>query len=442
MSDRRIVITGVGAANPLGLTVDEMWDGLKTGKSGIDTITAFDPVGFSCRIAGQVPEFKVRNYVPKSHRKATKLMSRDIELSIVAANEAIEDSGLVTKYKSEAEEEYTIAPDRFAINMGTGLISCDFTELAYSVGQSVTDGKFDIKKWGIDGLNTLTPLWLLKYLPNMLPCHVGIIHDIRGPSNTITCGEAGSYLAIGEAMQVIKRGDAEVALAGGCEAKVNAIVMARQCLLKRVTTEHNESPATACRPFAKDATGSVFGESAALVILEELETARGRGAKIYAEVAGLGQSTNLSTTFEKLEQDGKGVQIAIRKAMEEANITPDDIDLIIPNGSGIPADDAAEAAAITRAMGANIERIPVLPTKAVVSHTGSGAGCIDTIAAAKAISTGLIPAAVNCDEKFDGCKLNIVSKPIETKIRYALCCGYTFGSQTAALVLKNIDGEI
>ncbi|MHC4536957.1 MAG: beta-ketoacyl synthase N-terminal-like domain-containing protein, partial [Planctomycetota bacterium] len=233
MNSARVVITGLGAVTPLGLTASETWAALCAGKCGIDKITAFDPVGFNCRLAGQVPDYKIRDYVPKTFRKAVKLMSRDIELAIIAANEALTNSGLITK--GIDPENINVNPERMAINLGAGLISCDLVELAPAVAASINDGKFDIRKWGKEGLEMVTPLWLLKYLPNMLACHIGIIHDIQGPSNSITCAETSGHLAIAEAAQVIARGAGDIALAGGAEAKVNPIVMIRQCLLKRAT---------------------------------------------------------------------------------------------------------------------------------------------------------------------------------------------------------------
>ncbi|AQT68835.1 3-oxoacyl-[acyl-carrier-protein] synthase 2 [Anaerohalosphaera lusitana] len=440
MSKRRIAITGVGATTPLGLTAGEMWEGLLEGRSGIDKIQSFDPAGFPCRIAGETPAFKVRKHVPKTYRKATKLMSRDIELSILAANDAIETSGLVTKAAGEGEP--TIDPERFAINMGAGLISCDLEELAPCVAASLTDGEFDLKKWGTEGLNYMTPLWLLKYLPNMLPCHVGIIHDMQGPSNTITCGEVSSHVAITEAAQVIARGDADAAMAGGCEAKVNPIVLLRQCLLKRATSDHNGTPDEACRPFDAEAKGSVFGEAAGLVVLEELEGAKSRGAKIYAEIAGAGASNSLASSYEHSETDGKGIEIAIRKATKEAGIDAGQIDLVVPHGTGIPADDAAEAKAISRVLGERTAEVPVWPIKSMTSNAGAGAGSLDVIATAMAISEGKIGAAKNFEQPFDGCELNISKQVQEVNVRYALCCGYTFGGQTAALILKNTNGEV
>lgn len=437
MSSARVAITGLGAITPLGLTVNDMWDGLCAGRCGIGKITAFDPAGFDCKLAGQVPDYNVKQYVPKTHRKAVKLMSRDIELAVVAANEALTDSGLITK--ATDPEKINIDPERIAINMGAGLISCDLAEIAPAVAASTTDGRFDIRKWGKEGLELVTPLWLLKYLPNMLACHIGIIHDIEGPSNTITCAEAAAHLAIGEAMQIIARGDSDIALAGGAEAKVNPIVMIRQILLKRAASENNDNPSSACRPFDVNANGSVFGEAAGVVTLENLEKAKKRGAKIYAEIIGIGQSNNINPEYEHLEPDGKGLKIAIEKAIADAQIKPDDLDLIIPHGTGIPADDLAEAKAVESALGKAAAKTPVWPTKSMLSNTGAASGALDVIAAVRAITNGRIPAAKNCDRKADGCNLNILNQPIETEINYALCCSYTYGGQTAAVVLKNFS---
>jgi len=440
VSPARVVITGLGAVSPLGLTAPDMWKGLCAGRCGIGGITAFDPAGFDCKLAGQVPDYRIQQYVPKSHRKAVKLMSRDIELAVIAANEALTSSGLVTV--GIDPERVNIDPQRMAINLGAGLISCDLVELAPAVAASITDGKFDIRKYGKEGLELVTPLWLLKYLPNMLACHIGIIHDIQGPSNTITCAECSAHLAIGEAEQIIARGDSDIALAGGAEAKVNPIVMIRQCLLRRATTENNDDPASSCRPFDADAKGSVFGEGAGVVILENLENAQKRGAKIYAEAVGIGYGSSINPAYEHLEPDGYGLQIAIEKAMADAQIRPKDLDLIIPHGTGIAADDLAEARAIEAALGEASREIPVWPTKSMLSNTGAASGAIDVIAAICAMTEGKIPAARNCDRQANGCNLNIASQAQQTDINYALCCSYTYGGQTAALVLKKFDVEI
>lgn len=299
MSRPQVVITGMGAVSPLGLTVKEMWAGLCEGKSGISKITAFDPVEFPCKLAGQLPDtFKVQNYVPKSYRKSVKLMARDIELAVAAAKEAFESSGLITKGIDETR--INVDPTRMAIDLGAGLMSCDLVELGPAIEKSITDGNFDVRKWGKDGIEALTPLWLLKYLPNMLACHIGILHDIQGPSNTITCAEVASHLAMAEAMQIIQRGAADIAIAGGGEAKVNAMSMMRQCLTGRTAIRYNDTPEAACRPFDTEADGSIFGEAAAILVLESLENARKRNAKIYGELVGMGHSQSLNPKYERL----------------------------------------------------------------------------------------------------------------------------------------------
>jgi len=436
MSQPRVVITGMGAVSPLGLTVGDLWSGLCAGKCGISKIAAFDPAEFPCKLAGQLPEsFRVQNYVSKAYRKSVKLMARDIELAVAAAKEAFESSGLITKGIDETR--INVEPTRMAIELGAGLMSCDLVELGPAIEKSITDGSFDIRKWGKDGIEALTPLWLLKYLPNMLACHIGIIHDIQGPSNTITCAEVASYLAMAEAMQTVQRGAADIAIAGGGEAKVNPMSIMRQCLTGRAATKYNDMPEAACRPFDADADGSVFGEAAGILVLESLEHAQKRNAKIHGEIVGTGHSQSLDTHYEGLESDGKAVQIAIEQAMAEAGITASDLDLILPHGTGIPTDDAAEAKGIINALDRTGSQIPVLPTKSMLSNTSAASGTLDTIIALCAMAESKIPAAKNCDKKGGGCDLNIVGTMQRRDIRYALCCGYTYGGQTAAVVVKN-----
>ncbi|MCE5184741.1 MAG: beta-ketoacyl-[acyl-carrier-protein] synthase family protein [Planctomycetaceae bacterium] len=440
MSKRRVVITGVGAVTPLGLTSQDFWHGLLEGRCGISPIRAFDPARYPCQLAGQAPEYKIKDYVPKFYRKATKLMSRDIELSIIAANEAIRNSGLITKAAETGS--VTVLPQRTAISIGAGLISCDMLEIAPCVAMSSNDGRFDLHKWGSEGMQALTPLWLLKYLPNMLPCHIGIIHDIQGPSNTITCGEAASHIAVDEACDMIIRGDAEAALAGGCEAKVNPIALLRQCLLKRSAFNRNDDPEHACRPFDAEASGSIFGEAAGVIVLEELAFAKSRNAVILAELAGGGSSSSLHADGRHLEPDGKGLETAIRSALESAGVRPQQIDLIIPAGTGIPQDDRAEATALKAVFGSALSKIVVWPIKSMISHTGAAAGALDLIAAARAIHNAQIGPSRNFNKPANGCELNISSSPLKKPFHCALCCGYTFGGQTAALVIKKYEDAL
>ncbi len=439
MTTSRVVITGLGAISPLGLTAEEMWAGLSAGKCGIARIKTFDPTGFPCELGGEVPPYRIQDHVSKSLRKSTKLMCRDIELAVIAAKEAVASSGLITK--GIDPEKVNVDPTRMAINMGAGMISCDLAELGPATAASTVDGRFDLRKWGRDGLGHITPLWLLKYLPNMLACHVGIIHDIQGPSNTITCAEASAHLAIGEAAQVVARGNADIALAGAAEAKINLMVMVRQNLLKRAVPDRNDTPESACRPFDADAAGSVFGEGAGVLVLEALDHARSRRARILAEVLGIGQSHNVHPAYERMEPEGTGIRIAVEKAMADAEIGPEDLDLIVPHGTGVPHDDLAEARGLEAALGPAVRRIPVWPTKSMLSTTGAAAGVLDVIAAVRAMTDRLIPPARNFTRPAGGCNLNILTGRREGRIRHTLCCSHTFGGQTAAVVLKAFEGD-
>lgn len=436
MSGRRVVITAVGAVSPLGLTSRQMWEGLLEGRCGIGRIRSFDPVKMPCQIAGEVPDYNIRDYVPKSYRKATKLMCRDIELSVIAADEAIRASGL--RSKAIDPDHPTLPSEKTGIEFASGIISCELPEIAPSVAVSAENGRFDMKKWGREGIPTVTPLWLLKYLPNMLACHIGIIHDIQGPSNTITCGEVSSHIAVSEGAEMIQRGHADIVLAGGGEAKVNPLLMVRQCLLRRSTLSGNENPAAACRPFDAQASGSVFGEGAGVLMLESLDFARQRGASVLAEYAGGASSAAATDDYIHLK-NGEGLEIAIRQALEEARVRPEDLDLIIPHGTAIASDDRIEAEVLEKVLGKAVGRVPVWPLKGQISHTGSAAGALDMVAAVIAIQHQTIGAAYNLETPLEGCRLLFPQKPANHTVRTVLCCGYSYGGQTSAVVLKRFE---
>ena len=344
---RRVVITGIGVISPIGIGAAAFWDNLIAGKVGVKRIAAFEPSGFASQIAGEVPAFKIGDYVPKSYRKATKVMARDIELAVVAADDAFKDAGLKSKAYTDTP---TIDPLRFGCNIGAGLISCELNELAGAMHVAREGSKLDLHKWGKEGMEQLTPLWLLKYLPNMLACHVTIIHGLKGPSNTITCADASSHLAIGEAFRTLQRGKADLAICGGAESKINQMGLMRHCLLKRVNADGNDSPETAVRPFDADAKGTAIGEGGGLLILEELEHARQRGARIYAELVGFGASQDAYSVTEP-DPTGHSYAAAIKKAMAEAKVSPADVGCLVPHGLGIAAHDRAELAGLRSAFG-------------------------------------------------------------------------------------------
>ncbi len=434
MSERRVVITGLGPVCPIGIGKSNFLAGLQKAEIGIGKLTLFDPGGFDSQVVGEVRNFKCRDYVPKSYRKNIKVMARDIELAVACADQAVRDSGLVTK--GIDGDNVTIDPTRLGVNIGAGLINAELNELSFALVSAVDDeGRFSLKKWGNHGMTNLTPLWLLKYLPNMLACHVTIIHDAQGPSNTITCGEASGHLAISEAARVIARGSADICLCGGVESKLNPMSMMRQELMGRLTNNHNDAPETAVRPFDSQRGGTVASEGGALLVLEELEHARNRGAKIYAEIAGTGSSFG-TDDYLNPEPDGEGIAIAMQKAMADAGLSANDLDLIVAFAAGLKLHDAAEAKAIR----AVCEDIPVTAIKGQIGNNGAGSGAIDVVTAALAITEGFIPATVNCGDLDSDCPVNVITEPESKKIETVMIPSYSLsGGQTVSLILKRID---
>src|SRR4051812_24172910 len=431
---RRVVVTGVGGICPIGIGAPTFWANLVEGKSGIKKLERFDASGFACQIGGEIPAYKIGDYVPKSYRKATKVMARDIELAVIAADDAMKDAGLKTKAYTDTPE---IKPERFGCNIGAGLINAELDELtgAMHIARSADNAnKLDLHKWGRDGMQQLTPLWLLKYLPNMLACHVTIIHQLKGPSNTITCADASSHLAIGEAFRTIQRGKADLAICGGAESKVNPMGMIRHNLLKRLNETSNDAPEQAVRPFDADAAGMANGEGGGLLILEEYDHAKARGAKIYAELVGFGASQD---TYSVTEPDPSGHSYgrAIGKALADANLPPNAVDLLIPCGVGIPSHDAAELNGLTQVFGGGLERVAMSPIKTQIGNLAAGSGA-ETAAALFGIRDGKIPPALNTRKVRDGKKLNVAPQTRDQTVNVSVSSVYSIGGQNAALVFK------
>ena len=436
---RRVVITGLGPITAFGVGIDALWENMCAGRSGLTAIEEFDATGFRSQYAGRLTaeQFKVRDAVPKSYRKATKVMARDIELAVGAAAVAVEDAGLVTK-AADSDAPPTIPVDRMGCHIGAGLIAADIDEITLALSQSIDDAaEFDFAAWGERGMGQLTPLWLLKYLPNMLACHVTIIHDCQGPSNTITCAESSATLSIGESMRVIQRNAADACLTGGCDSKINPMALLRQQFANRLAdTAGIDDPAAVVRPYAADAGGTLVGEGGGILVLESEEVATSRNARIYAEVAGFGaaQSFCRDTVGIEFSPEDRGVESAIRQAIGMAGLDPSDIDAVVPFGAGIPATDQADRNALEAVFG---DRLPALPTMLpipAVGCCGAGAGAIALAVAAKAIETGRLPARVN-----GGLPEGILAgaaDAVDAALDAVLVFTTSLGGQTAAVVLR------
>jgi len=445
---RRVVITGLGAISPHGFGAQAFWNALLEGKSGITALTRFDTSAFPSRVAGQVPAFKTTEYVPKSYRKATKIMARDIELAVVAADLAAKDAKLATKgvagslSAEQTAEWYKPDPARLGCNIGAGLICADLDELTTAIAQARNpDDTMSLARWGrsddpgkTSGMENLTPLWLLKYLPNMLACHVSIIHDTQGPSNTITCGQASAGLALAEAARTIQRGHAEMALVGGCESKVHPMGIARWSLLHRLNAESNETPGSACKPYDQAASGAVLAEGGAVLVIEEYEHAKKRGATIYAEVAGLGSSANASPRVTDPDPTGEAPAVAMKKAMKDARVTAEQIGLVIPPGYGIAEWDKADAAALRLAFGSALFDMMVTASRAGIGDCGAGAQALDLVAAILALHSQTIPPTANTTDPIDN--LPIVMAKQSKTLTHAAVLATALGGQNSAVILK------
>jgi 3-oxoacyl-[acyl-carrier-protein] synthase II len=443
---RRVVITGIGAVSPHGLTSGDLWKGLTEMRSAIAPLSAFDPVAFPSRIAGQVPAFKTMDYVPKSYRKATKIMARDIELAVLAADGAVRDAHLATRGVMETfggkkpdESWFEVDSRRIGCNIGAGLICADLNELAAAMAPAKgEDGSLSLKKWGKSddptkpsGMDLLTPLWLLKYLPNMLACHVSIIHDTQGPSNTITCQQASAGLALAEACRTIQRGHADIALVGGCESMIHLMGLMRWTLLNRLTTQGNQQPETACRPMDKAASGTVIAEGGSVLIIEELEHALARGGKIYAEVAGLGASSS-ARGIAGPDPAGEAMAVAMRKSLKDAGTTAAEVQMVIPSGYAIASHDQAEASAIQHVFGSL--RPEIVPIRGSIGDAGAGAQALDLATAAMALHHQTVPGVVNCTDPIDS--LNVPQQTHAAALQQVLVSTGSIAGQNSTVVLR------
>jgi 3-oxoacyl-[acyl-carrier-protein] synthase II len=445
---RRVVITGLGPISGIGLGIDATWQSLLEGKSAVARISAFDPSGFPNRIAAEIKDLKISSFVPKSYRKNVKVMARDIEFAVAAADLAARDAKLTTKGTigdpPPAGAALTYKPDRVGVHIGAGLIAAELNELTDALATSVDDEKnFDIHKWGKEGMGQLTPLWMLKYLPNMLSSHVTIIHDSQGPSNTITCDGASSDLSIGESLRVIQRGQADASFSGGTESKFNPMAFLRQIYRNMLVSGFDDAPTTAVQPFGASAQGTVLGEGGGMVILEALDTFTARkekdSARAYAELVGFGASQSVFPDARNCqpEPSGRGLAVAIKAALRDAGITIDQVSVILPIGLGSPQWDASELASLKTVFGDKLASIPLIITKPAYGLAGAGAGSLDACVLAKAIFEQKLPPTPNFANALPGLA-PARTTPTDAKLEYGITYNCSANGQNAAIVLKKI----
>ncbi len=437
MADRRVVITGLGVVTPLGVGMDETWAALRNAAQAVAPIGRFDAGHFPCQIGGQLPDFSARRFVPKSYRKAVKVMARDIEIAVAAADLAFLDAGVVTR-GLEGKGDPTLDTKRLGCNIGAGLICTELNELGAAVNSAVTDGRFDYQAWGRAGMNNLTPLWLLKYLPNMLSCHVTIIHGAEGPSNCITCGDASGHLAVGESALYIRRNAADVVVAGAAESKLNPMGLLRQGKLQRLCTTRNDDAASAVRPFDAGHDGTAIGEGGGLVLLEDLDHATKRDANIYAELTGFGAACD-ARAIDVLRPTAGNLGLAAKNAIDAAGIAPDDVDLIVAYGTGVPGEDVAEADAWREALGDRAKTVPAVSLTGAMGSLFAGSSGVQLAVAAKCLAEQTLPPTVNFTQTAEGCEMNFAPELRRARLRHVVTGAYTVGGQSGACVLKHYE---
>ncbi|WP_250847055.1 beta-ketoacyl-ACP synthase II [Aquisphaera insulae] len=406
---RRVVITGLGTVNPLGLDVGTSWQGLCEGRSGIGPITLFDAGAFAVRFAGEVKGFSPAA-LPDPH--AAKRMDRFAQFAVHAALEAVRDGGL----DLSAGDPY-----RRGIVLGCGIGGLSEFESGHA---AYTRG----------GPRRISPFVIPKMMPNAAPACVAIQLGLMGPSTAVASACASSGDAVHDAARAIQRGEADVMLSGGSEAAITPMGLGGFVSARALSTR-NESPTAASRPFDRDRDGFVLSEGAGIVLLEELEHARRRGARIYAEVLGFGR-TNDAYGIAAPHPEGRGASRAIRLALEDAGLNPQDVDYINAHATSTALGDEIETRAIKEALGEHAFGVAVSSTKGMTGHLCAASGAIELIASTLAIAHGVIPPTVNYETPDPACDLDYVPNAArERRVRHALSTSFGFGGHNTCLAI-------
>ena len=428
---RRVVITGLGIVAPNGVGKDHFWSACLNGKSGVGPIRSFDATAHPVKIAAEVNDFDVTPFIPSDQRKGMKIMSRAMRFAVGAAGLSIRDSGL----NLDKED-----PARLGVVMGTGLVPVDLPELTPALMDSCdSDGRLQTKRLGQQGAGALFPLWILKYLPNMVAAHISLAFNAQGPNSTITTACAAGTQAVGEAFRLIARDDADIVFAGGADSRIDPLMILAYTALGALS--QSDRPAVeVSRPFDGRRDGFVMGEGAGVLLLEELEHAKKRGATIYAEVLGLGSSFD-AYAATKPDPEARGAARAINEALREARLDPSDVDYINAHGTSTRLNDQMETTAVKRVFGENAKVLPLSSIKSMVGHLIGAAGAVEAAALALTLHSGAIPPTINQTQRDPACDLDYVPNTArEMPVRIAVSTSFGFGGQNAALVMRRFAG--
>ncbi len=410
-----IVVTGMGAVTPLGTGVAPLWDGIVAGHSAVGPITSFDASALSTQLAAEVRDFDPEAHFP---RKEARRMERFVQFAVVAAREAIGDAGLGNG---------SLPPSRTGVIVGTGIGGAGIL-----VDQS--------RVLEAQGPRRVSPFLIPMMLPDMAAGQIAIDQGLEGPNLAVISACASGTNAIGEAAAMIRRGAAEVMLAGGTESAILPIAIAGFNVMGALST-NNEAGPSANRPFDARRDGFIMGEGAGMLVLEPLSRALARGAHIYGQVAGYGSSADASHITAP-RQDGRGAAAAMQAALDDAGLTPEDIDYLNAHGTGTVLNDALETVAIKSVFGAAAGRLPISSTKAVTGHLLGAAGAVEAIICLQAMANGVIPPTANYAERDPACDLDYVpNEARQAKLAITMSNSFGFGGHNACLIFRTSPTE-
>ena len=407
---RRVVVTGLGVVAPNGIGTETFWENLVAGVTGIDRITRFDASHHDSKIAGEIKGFDALLYMEK---KEVKKMDLFIHYALAGAIMAIDDARL----KFEESER-----SRIGTLIGTGMGGVPALEESHNVLLEKGPGR-------------ISPFFIPSIITNLASGQIAMRYGFRGPNSCVSTACATGNHAIGDSLELIKRGAADVMIAGGSEAVITPLTIGGFSAMKALSTR-NDEPHRASRPFDKGRDGFVMGEGAGVLVLEELQHALRRGAKIYAELVGYGMSAD-AYHMTAPEPEGLGAIAAMRLALEAARLSPEDVDYINAHGTSTPMGDTAETRAIKQVFGGHAYRLAVSSVKSMTGHLLGAAGGVESLATVLTIYHGLIPPTINYDEPDPGCDLDYVpNKARQAEVRVALTNSFGFGGTNATLVFK------
>ncbi|MGF7185135.1 3-oxoacyl-[acyl-carrier-protein] synthase II [Desulfitispora alkaliphila] len=409
----RVVITGMATISPVGIGLKDFWSNLVAGKSGIGPVTRFDAQDFPTRIAGEVKDFDPKEYIDK---KEARRMDRFTQFAIAASRMAVEDA------KLDLEK---IDLDRAGTILGSGIGGMDTLEKQANTLYDKGPGR-------------VSPFFVPMMICNMAAGQVSINLGFKGPNTTVVTACASGTNAIGDAFKVIQRGDADVMVTGGTEASISPLAFSGFCSMKAMSTR-NDDPQKASRPFDSDRDGFVMGEGAGILILETLEHALNRGAKIYAEIVGYGYTAD-AHHITAPAPGGIGAAASMQKALQDGGINLEEVDYINAHGTSTDLNDKYETMAIKQVFGEHAYKLDVSSTKSMTGHLLGAAGAIELVACAMAIENGLIPPTINYENKDEDCNLNYVpNKAKEKSVNVAISNSLGFGGHNATLAVKKYE---